>query len=259
ISQLSYSQNYDVIYKATFKPDKTDKTYTEEDQFMLSIRGNQSLYYSVSYLMMMANQAEAKKKNIDINKISSNYFIDKKSDKLLHRQVVGRQLMEYEDNALPKWKISNEYKVIDSMKCKKASTHFRGRDYIAWFSEEIAIPEGPYKFKNAPGLIVAIESKDGDYQYQLVSLKKSENPIPPIPNGVLLKDRKQYIDQLKKLAENPSYEMQQQDQARNTQQKDYVQGKEVSQAEKYKLFNEFVWSFMKKHNNPIETDDIWIR
>lgn len=255
---ISAQYNYDVSYKGVFKPNKNDKSYVEEDVFLLSIRGNNSIYYSPKYQYMMSNQADAAKKNIDISRISSNYIITKEADKVTHHQAMLSSFMNYEDTELPKWKILKERKEIDSMKCQKAITHFRGRDYTAWFSEEIFIPEGPYKFKGLPGLIVELSSEDGDYHYSLVELKKNDQKIETI-ESIRLKDRKQYLKELNKIKENPSYQMQQEDQARQMKQKDYVNGKEVANLEKYKLFNEFVWEFMKKHNNPIETDDIWIR
>ena len=36
-----------------------------------------------------------------------------------------------------------------------ATTHFRGRDWKVWFSEEIPLPLGPWKLGGLPGLILA--------------------------------------------------------------------------------------------------------
>ena len=41
------------------KPNNNDKSYVEEDDLLLSIRGDKSIYYSVAYQYMMGNQAEA--------------------------------------------------------------------------------------------------------------------------------------------------------------------------------------------------------
>lgn len=257
--QCFFAQNLDVYYKATFKPDKEDKSYIEEDDFLLSIRRNQSIYYSAKYFFAMTNQEAAMKQNIDISRLSSNYIITKEGDKVKHHQVIlGPPFVYYEEKELPKWKLHNEYKEIDSMKCQKATTHFRGRDYTAWYSQEVAVAEGPYKFKNLPGLVIELSSDDGDYHYSLNMLKKNDEEIDLV-ESVALNDRNHYLKELKKVADNPSYKMQQADQARGMDQKDYIDGKEVNKNEKYKLFNEFVWNFMKKHDNPIETDDIWIR
>lgn len=41
------------------------------------------------------------------------------------------------------WKLYDEETEILGYKCKKATTSFAGRDYIAWYSTEISISDGP--------------------------------------------------------------------------------------------------------------------
>ncbi len=45
--------------------------------------------------------------------------------------------------------------------CKKAETKFRGRQYMAYFTNEIANQGGPWKFDGLPGFILSVVSKDG--------------------------------------------------------------------------------------------------
>lgn len=55
------------------------------------------------------------------------------------------------------WEISNkETKKIGNFICKKATTNFRGSEIIAWYTEEINVPFGPWKFKGLPGLILEL-------------------------------------------------------------------------------------------------------
>ena len=64
------------------------------------------------------------------------------------------------------WKIhpKDTLKIGDYL-CTKATLNFRGRDYIAYFTEEIPIPAGPWKFKALPGLILFIQSTSGTLTY----------------------------------------------------------------------------------------------
>ena len=48
---------------------------------------------------------------------------------------------------------------------------FAGRHWIAWFSTEIPIQDGPYKFRDLPGLIVKIEDKTGSHKMELKGIK----------------------------------------------------------------------------------------
>ncbi|SDE32810.1 GLPGLI family protein [Riemerella columbipharyngis] len=208
---------------------------------------------------MMANLSNPELQKIDIDKISSNYIITKDKEGVFHHLRIERDMVKYKEIDLPKWSILNEYKTIDSMRCQKATTHYRGRDYVAYFTESIPIPEGPYKFKNLPGLVLEVYSTDGDYHFVLEGIKKADNKIEN-PPSLLLKNRVRYLEEVKKFAENPSYKYQQADLSNGDfKYTTTINGKVVSDTEKYKLFNEFVWKFMKIHNNPIEKDDIWIR
>ena len=57
--------------------------------------------------------------------------------------------------------------------CHKATTHFRGRDYVAWYTEEIPYPYGPYKFGGLPGLITCIYDTQREHIYTLVGFEKA--------------------------------------------------------------------------------------
>ena len=67
--------------------------------------------------------------------------------------------------------IDNSDTLIDQFKCKKAKTKFRGREYIACFSADVANQGGPYKFDGLPGFILAIRSLDGFVSFEPTSIK----------------------------------------------------------------------------------------
>jgi GLPGLI family protein len=64
------------------------------------------------------------------------------------------------------WKIQpSDTLKIGKYNCTKAILNFRGRDYEAYFTEEIPISAGPWKFKSLPGLILFIKSTSGELTY----------------------------------------------------------------------------------------------
>lgn len=69
------------------------------------------------------------------------------------------------------WAISQEYKTIGGYKCLKAKTYFRGRNYTAWFTEEIPISSGPWKFNGLPGLILEVIDDKNEVSFKLKSIK----------------------------------------------------------------------------------------
>lgn len=71
------------------------------------------------------------------------------------------------------WKLEEtKDSIITGYQCKKALTNFAGRKYIAWYTMQIPVNEGPYKFRGLPGLIVKISDSQNQHRFILTSVKK---------------------------------------------------------------------------------------
>ena len=77
------------------------------------------------------------------------------------------------------WKITKESQKILGYTCYKATTKFRGRDYIAWFSPDIPYNLGPWKLGGLPGLILKVENDLFDYD--AIRIVLNSDKIPTIP------------------------------------------------------------------------------
>jgi len=77
-----------------------------------------------------------------------------------------------------KWQLSNEHKRILIYDCQKATCTFRGRNYIAWFTSEIPIQNGPYKFGGLPGLILQISDDKDHYVFTCIGVEKPKTIVP---------------------------------------------------------------------------------
>lgn len=79
------------------------------------------------------------------------------------------------------WVVSSESKKIGSYKCRKAVTKFRGRSYQAWFTEEIPIPAGPWKFVGLPGLILQLYDDSGQVAFMVeeITIPSKDNVKVP--------------------------------------------------------------------------------
>lgn len=74
-----------------------------------------------------------------------------------------------------KWEIQAEQKKILAYQCQKATGKFRGRDYVVFFTSELPIQNGPFKFDGLPGLILEVISVDNAVKIIAKSVKKNEN------------------------------------------------------------------------------------
>jgi len=91
-----------------------------------------------------------------------NFYINHKNE-FYFREYFHNELILVKENSSEvrhNWTIENETKSVGNFLCSKATTTFRGRDYIAWFSYEIPLPFGPWKFSGLPGLILEVYDKE---------------------------------------------------------------------------------------------------
>jgi GLPGLI family protein len=68
------------------------------------------------------------------------------------------------------WKPGKTEKTILGYTCFSATTSFRGRDYVAYYTTAIPIPDGPFKFGGLPGLILEIKSNDQEFSYSAIKI-----------------------------------------------------------------------------------------
>jgi len=74
------------------------------------------------------------------------------------------------------WKIDNNAKkLILGLNCIKATCRFAGRDYEAWFTTDIPVNDGPYKFSGLPGLIVKVQDSDNEHIFELQEIRRVKN------------------------------------------------------------------------------------
>lgn len=52
-----------------------------------------------------------------------------------------------------------------------ATCQYAGREYLAWFTEDIPVSFGPWKLCGLPGLIIKAETVDGEYKFVLAGIE----------------------------------------------------------------------------------------
>ena len=79
------------------------------------------------------------------------YLADKKL--YTEKKIINYYVTE-EPMPVISWKITADTMSFAGQRCQKATAHFKGRDYIAWFCPELPFRNGPWKLNGLPGLIV---------------------------------------------------------------------------------------------------------
>ena len=93
-------------------------------------------------------------------------------------QGLGRYNAYYkEPYPLQQWRMGTETQTILGHRCQKATCHWRGRDFVAWFATDIPVKAGPWKFGGLPGLILKLQDTAGAYRFEAVQISSKPYPI----------------------------------------------------------------------------------
>jgi GLPGLI family protein len=74
--------------------------------------------------------------------------------KLVRREVMMNAYIVNDVLPVINWHISSDKANFGELHCQKATTHFKGRDYTAWFCPDLPVGVGPWKLNGLPGVIV---------------------------------------------------------------------------------------------------------
>lgn len=119
------------------------------------------------------------------------------------RELDSENLYYSEKTPLMIWTISNNVDTICGYECIEAVTRWRGREYIAWFTPDIPIKSGPWKFGGLPGLIMKIADNKNIYSFEAVAVETGDFPIyAPRGNNYKLQERDKVWKLQKALNEN---------------------------------------------------------
>jgi len=202
----SYSQNGSVTYTTVLNFNSTNINQTED---VLYFTKYESIYFKKSDISTKKNSDlkevnnNEEKINIGItDTIGNQYYKDLRSSKFTVRESLLKNLtLEcyiYEDKGVleQKWSLQDEFKTISGYKCQKATVHFRGRSYEAWFTSEIPLSFGPWKLGGLPGLILEAYDLTKEISFVAEKIKipdsKSNHKIQKPQNGELI-SHKQFV------------------------------------------------------------------
>lgn len=148
--------------------------------------------------------------SIDMNKAghkSSDFpleiYKNLNEGKTMAKNKLAEKNYIYHESQVPlDWNITSESKDYSGYQVQKATTSFAGRDYEAWFTMEIPLPDGPYVFSGLPGLIVELYDTQNHYHFTLLSVQKMEEPKNWELGKVEEVSKEEYREIRTKVAEN---------------------------------------------------------
>ena len=179
------TSKYEVKYSFRFKKHHTDKDYVEDTRVLQIGDGVVKEYSDIIYhfdSLATVNFRKGLPTSSNTNETLPceifNYH-KKKEIKVKYRLILNGGVLCYDDRYPSfEWKFSADAPVeIMGYSCGKATVSFAGREYTLFYTMDIPLPYGPYKFCGLPGLILKVEDSRGMYIWEAFSIVKSSAPM----------------------------------------------------------------------------------
>ena len=78
-----------------------------------------------------------------------------------------------------KWKLLNNQEKVLGYECNIAETTFRGRTYKVWYTKEIPVQFGPWKFRGLPGMILKVVDNSNTFIFEAVTIELNSVKFVP--------------------------------------------------------------------------------
>ncbi len=102
------------------------------------------------------------------------------------------------------WQLTEETDTFAGFPVTAAVGSYGGREWKAWFTEEIPVAFGPWKLTGLPGLILKAQDSEGLHEFKLISFTKSDVPLALKKNASTVKtDRAKFIEMKNRTGQNP--------------------------------------------------------
>ena len=169
----SLNQSYKLTEEMVLRTNDKGFVFMTNNAFSLDTLGGLTTLEKVGNILENSNlvkRNEFNKYRIYFEKDSSHYFFKTQANSFWYN---------FKDEVPEiKWELINETKKINEFDVKKATTNLFGRNWIAWYAEDIKVPYGPYKFNGLPGLILELNDDKNYFHYEAISVVKDTANYP---------------------------------------------------------------------------------
>ncbi len=160
-----------------------------------------SLLMNLSQEQVADAALEGQLSNGEFMTIFKNY----PAGRLTHTEKICMDWFRYEED-MPslEWELTDSTTNVLGYECREAKCNFRGREWTAFYSEEIPVMEGPWKLQGLPGLIMKAYDKNGHYTFESIGIKSNASrPITIYKVPYNTTSRQKYYDAKNRYDVNP--------------------------------------------------------
>ena len=192
-------------YKFSYKTDPKQQNFIGVDWMFLDIGDKITKFYSRYDEIKDSMMSEGLKKGLsawDLHESTKQYFVqpgtavyyqlyDQKKTRVTAKFMPNGYVYE-EPMKMPEWKLENKSLMLYGYQCRRAMTHYCGRDWEVYYAPELPFSYGPWKLWGLPGLIVRATDSDHHFLFEIDLFQKLKNESPIIYIHRLLGNRGGY-------------------------------------------------------------------
>lgn len=201
IATAAYSQekptHIKALYNYEYTTDTTDMSGAKvvRETMVLLSDGQRSIFYDQTY----ADEVAARKQQLTdidahsmamsgISSATERFTVIKDFSTMEQEylDVIFGENYRYSEKLEPQeWQVQSDTMTINGYLCNKATTSYRGRNWIVWYAPEVPVFDGPWKLCGSGGLIFRAYDSEEHYLFELTALSMESTPIefPDVENA----------------------------------------------------------------------------
>lgn len=179
-----------VTYSLLWKEDSLNSDFQRQEDMYLIIGANFSQFVSRNFLLGYLQGRKMEKEG------KLDEFLNLPSDQKYRARFIYSIFKNYENRNMAfygyvmptyfeyeeamnvcKWTLRGDTSQILGYRVNQAFANYGGRNWIAWYTPDIPMNDGPYKFCGLPGLILKVYDSKEHYIFEAVSLEKLKEPM----------------------------------------------------------------------------------
>lgn len=172
-----------IHYKFSHIRDTSNPSNPYKEDMVLVVGKNAAVYRSYQRQLELARTKENIRQqvsaggpvqvNLHLTGSASEYFQYPNDHKLIRKESLFGNFLVTETLPVINWQITPDTATRGGLHCQKATGHFRGRDYIAWFCPDLPMHVGPWELNGLPGMIVEAYDTQREVQFLFDGVEKA--------------------------------------------------------------------------------------
>lgn len=168
---MIYTQTKRFFYKVSFRTNAEQVESTLNDIVILDINDKENYFYSNEYLYIDSINLVKNKRQFAYPKFNKIIKWNKSKNEFEMINNLSMNFYIYKSKRQINWTLLEEKKKIGDYLVQKAIGSYGGRNWIAWFANDIPLPFGPYIFYGLPGLILELYDDEKNYNFTFIQNK----------------------------------------------------------------------------------------